>query len=97
MKNAWSTDDYEDKVLWLAMHKKGRTRARLINVFYKGFFERDRAVIRELAGATNVMDFQATLAAHKKELENSGGFLRRRWKCRISGSQLMQLGMQYFS
>ena len=96
MKNAWSKDQYEDNVLWLVMHKKGRTMARVVNFFMPGYFKRDREVIRELANATNVMDFQETLAAYKKEKETGGRLMQKWFNCRISGSQLMKLGVQYF-
>ena len=97
MKNAWSKDQYEDKVLWMAMHKKGRTIAQIINLFRPGYFKRDREVIRELGSATNVMDFQEVLSAYKKENDDGHRLMRRWFNCRISGSQLMKLGVEFFS
>ena len=97
MKNAWSKDQYEDKVLWLAMHKKGRVMAQILNLIRPGYFKRDREVIRELANATNVMDFQEVLSAYKKENDDGNRLMRKWFNCRISGSQLMKLGVQFFS
>ncbi len=97
MKNAWSRDLYEEKVLWLAMHRKGRTMARFVNFFNSSYFKRDREIIRELGGATNVRDFQETLSAFKKENERRGGIFRKWFNCRISGSQLMKMGVEFFS
>jgi hypothetical protein len=97
MKNAWSRDLYEDKVLWMAMHRKGRAMARLVNFLNPGYFKRDREIVRELGNATNVMDFKETLSAYKDESEKSGGILRKWFNCRVSGSQLMKLGVEFFS
>lgn len=97
MKNAWSKDQYEEKVLWMAIHKKGRILAQIINFFRRSYFNRDREVIRELGHATNVMDFQEVLSAYKKENDDGNRFFRKWFNCRISGSQLMKLGVQFFS
>lgn len=96
MKNAWSRDRYEDNVLWLAIHRKGRVMARIVNFFNSSYFKRDREIIRELGNATNVMDFKETLAAYKEENAKTGGIFRNWFNCRISGSQLLKLGAKFF-
>ena len=96
MKNAWSKDQYENKVLWMAIHKKGRIMSQILNFFRRGYFKRDREVIRELGNATSVMDFQEVLSAYKKENDGGNRLIRKWFNCRISGSQLMKLGVQFF-
>jgi len=81
----------------MAMHRKGRAMARLVNFLNPGYFKRDREIVRELGNATNVMDFKETLSAYKDESEKSGGILRKWFNCRVSGSQLMKLGVEFFS
>ncbi len=96
MRNGWIPSAYMDKVLWRCMHQRAVFLARVINVFYPGYFKKDRELIMELAEATSLTDFSVALKEFAEVNKNRRGLLREAFKLRISGQRALKLGAEYF-
>ena len=92
MKHGWPRNAYDNKVLWLCVHRRGALLARLVCAVNPGHFKRERAVIEQLAETTGLGEFQDILREYK---DHSGGMLRK-IGVRLSGQKLLTLGKDVF-
>lgn len=96
MKNGWPRDVYEQNVLWLGMHRRGRFLARVIHALNPGYFKPEKEVVGKLADAIGLMDFREVLKEYKEDGARRG-IMRRWFKTRLSGARLLKLGTQFYS
>jgi hypothetical protein len=91
MKHVIRPERFEREVFWRCVHDRGAWLARMILMVHPGFFRRDLALIREIGGMMSLDQVKDALQRFHKETQESGGFLRRKLKVRLSGERLLRL------
>lgn len=94
MKYVIPPERYEREVFWRCVHERGAVLARVIFAVYPAFFRRDLMLIQEIARAVRLDQVKDALQQFHKETQNSGGFLRRKLKVRVSGERVLRLGAE---
>jgi hypothetical protein len=88
--------DYEARAFGWLLYRHARVVARLIRSMWPEFFERDFEFLRALGRVTDAREADAEAMLFRDTEHYHGGFLRRRWRIRVSGRKATALASELF-
>jgi len=85
----------EDAIFWHCLFSQSKLKARLMHALHPEFFLADRKLIRSLAGVASYAELENELMEFRVDYI-SGGFLREKWRMRVSTTKIARLGAVVF-
>ena len=80
---------FTEDVFWRAVYRP--VLARLIKLFFRDFYRRDRVLIRDLGEFDDIIDFYRKTRNYYMDLEKKSSFFRQKLKLRVSIHRLENL------